>query len=111
MPVPAIRRSRRSLERSPVPIGLVHASLASCVRRHHARSMETTMAESDKALRRSARKMRCAVYTRKSSEEGLEQAFNSLEAQREACAAFVVSQKHEGWTALPTLYDDGGFSG
>ena len=55
--------------------------------------------------------MRCAIYTRKSSEEGLEQAFNSLDAQREACAAFILSQKHEGWTVLPTLYDDGGFSG
>src|SRR6202030_3364328 len=50
-------------------------------------------------------------YTRKSSEEGLEQAFNSLDAEREACAAFILSQKHEGWTVLPTLYDDGGFSG
>ncbi len=59
----------------------------------------------------SARKMRCAIYTRKSSEEGLEQAFNSLDAQREACAAFILSQKHEGWTVLPTMYDDGGFSG
>ena len=58
-----------------------------------------------------ARKLRCAIYTRKSSEEGLEQAFNSLDAQREACAAFILSQKHEGWTVLPTLYDDGGFSG
>ena len=56
-------------------------------------------------------KMRCAIYTRKSSEEGLEQAFNSLDAQREACAAFILSQKHEGWAVLPTLYDDGGFSG
>src|SRR5450432_4215036 len=55
--------------------------------------------------------IRCAIYTRKSSEEGLEQAFNSLDAQREACAAFVLSQKHEGWTILPVLYDDGGFSG
>jgi DNA invertase Pin-like site-specific DNA recombinase len=55
--------------------------------------------------------MRCAIYTRKSSEEGLEQAFNSLDAQREACAAFILSQKHEGWVVLPTLYDDGGFSG
>jgi site-specific DNA recombinase len=55
--------------------------------------------------------MRCAIYTRKSSEEGLEQAFNSLNAQREACAAFVLSQKHEGWAVLPALYDDGGFSG
>jgi hypothetical protein len=55
--------------------------------------------------------MRCAIYTRKSSEEGLEQAFNSLDAQREACTAFVLSQKHEGWAVLPALYDDGGFSG
>src|ERR1700686_83505 len=54
---------------------------------------------------------RCAIYTRKSSEEGLEQSFNSLEAQREACRAFVLSQKHEGWTALNDRYDDGGFSG
>jgi DNA invertase Pin-like site-specific DNA recombinase len=55
--------------------------------------------------------MRCAIYTRKSSDEGLEQAFNSLDAQREACAAFVLSQKHEGWSVLPALYDDGGYSG
>jgi DNA invertase Pin-like site-specific DNA recombinase len=55
--------------------------------------------------------MRCAIYTRKSSDEGLEQAFNSLDAQREACAAFVLSQKHEGWVVLQALYDDGGFSG
>jgi DNA invertase Pin-like site-specific DNA recombinase len=54
---------------------------------------------------------RCAIYTRKSSEEGLEQSFNSLDAQREACAAYIVSQKAEGWKALPALYDDGGFSG
>lgn len=58
----------------------------------------------------SARK-RCAVYTRKSSEEGLEQSFNSLDAQREACAAYIASQRHEGWHALPTSYDDGGYSG
>lgn len=55
--------------------------------------------------------IRCAIYTRKSSEEGLEQEFNSLDAQREACEAYVVSQKAEGWTALPDLYDDGGYSG
>ncbi len=69
------------------------------------------MAESEKTPRRSTKKARCAIYTRKSSEEGLEQAFNSLDAQREACAAFIASQKHEGWVVLPTLYDDGGFSG
>jgi site-specific DNA recombinase len=55
--------------------------------------------------------VRCAIYTRKSSEEGLEQAFNSLDAQREACAAYVASQKGEGWRLLPDLYDDGGVSG
>ena len=55
--------------------------------------------------------MRCAIYTRKSSEEGLEQEFNSLHAQREACQAYILSQRHEGWRALPTLYDDGGVSG
>jgi site-specific DNA recombinase len=55
--------------------------------------------------------IRCAIYTRKSSEEGLEQSFNSLDAQREACAAFITSQRHEGWRALPALYDDGGYSG
>jgi site-specific DNA recombinase len=55
--------------------------------------------------------VRCAIYTRKSSEEGLEQSFNSLEAQREACRAYVLSQKHEGWTVLANRYDDGGFSG
>ena len=56
-------------------------------------------------------KVRCAVYTRKSSEEGLEQAFNSLDAQREACEAYITSQKHEGRTPLATLYDDGAYSG
>ena len=51
--------------------------------------------------RRPGKRIRCAIYTRKSTDEGLEQAFNSLDAQREACAAFVLSQKHEGWTVLP----------
>src|ERR1700704_6549088 len=54
---------------------------------------------------------RCAIYTRKSSEEGLDQDFNSLHAQRESCDAYIKSQRHEGWTPLPTLYDDGGYSG
>ena len=54
---------------------------------------------------------RCAVYTRKSSEEGLEQSFNSLHAQREACEAYIRSQAHEGWKLVKTAYDDGGFSG
>jgi len=54
---------------------------------------------------------RCAIYTRKSSEEGLEQEFNSLQAQREACEAYIRSQRHEGWVSIQTGYDDGGFSG
>ena len=55
--------------------------------------------------------IRCAIYTRKSSEEGLAQAFNSLSAQRELCEAYIHSQKAEGWIALPAHYDDGGISG
>ena len=55
--------------------------------------------------------LRCAVYTRKSSEHGLEQDFNSLDAQREAAEAYVKSQAHEGWRLLKTCYDDGGLSG
>ncbi|MFO0862006.1 MAG: recombinase family protein, partial [Phycisphaerales bacterium] len=57
------------------------------------------------------RRIRCAIYTRKSSEEGLDQEFNSLDAQRDAGEAFVASQKNEGWVCLPDRYDDGGFSG
>jgi site-specific DNA recombinase len=56
-------------------------------------------------------KLRCAIYTRKSNEEGLEQDFNSLDAQREACEAFIASQKREGWGLVGEVYDDGGFSG
>jgi site-specific DNA recombinase len=56
-------------------------------------------------------RIKCGIYTRKSSEEGLDQSFNSLDAQREACEAYIRSQKHEGWVALNTKYDDGGFSG
>src|SRR5215212_1693480 len=65
---------------------------------------------SDAPLQR-RHKLRCAVYTRKSSEEGLEQEFNSLHAQRGACEAFITSQRHEGWGCLPQAYDDGGVSG
>ncbi len=57
------------------------------------------------------RRRRCATYTRKSSEEGLEQDFNSLDAQREACEAYIRSQKSEGWKLVRTRYDDGGYSG
>jgi site-specific DNA recombinase len=57
------------------------------------------------------KRIRCAIYTRKSSEEGLDQSFNSLHAQREACEAFVLSQRQEGWQVIQAEYDDGGFSG
>lgn len=56
-------------------------------------------------------RIRCAIYTRKSSDEGLDQAFNSLDAQHEACAAYIASQRHEGWVAAKTRFDDGGLSG
>ena len=56
-------------------------------------------------------RVRCAIYTRKSSEEGLEQSFNSLQAQREACEAYIASQRHEGWHTIAKKYDDGGFTG
>ena len=55
--------------------------------------------------------VRCGIYTRKSTDEGLAQEFNSLDAQREAGEAYVLSQRAEGWVALPDRYDDGGFSG
>jgi site-specific DNA recombinase len=67
--------------------------------------------QNGKASEPSRRRLRCAIYTRKSTEEGLEQEFNSLEAQREAAEAFIQSQRREGWIALPQLYDDGGFTG
>src|SRR3984885_10132683 len=54
--------------------------------------------------------IRCAIYTRKSSEEGLQQSFNSLDAQRESSEAFILSQRQEGWQLVPTRYDDGGYS-
>ena len=71
------------------------------------------MATSDGTTNRTRRSgtIRCAIYTRKSSEEGLEQEFNSLDAQREACEAYIRSQRHEGWVTLASLYDDGGISG
>jgi len=58
-----------------------------------------------------ARRIRCAIYTRKSTEEGLEQQFNSLQAQRESAEAYILSQKQNGWRALARAYNDGGYSG
>ncbi len=56
-------------------------------------------------------KIRCAIYTRKSTDEGLDREFNTLDAQREAAESYIASQKHQGWLCLPEHYDDGGFSG
>src|SRR6202790_3382493 len=67
--------------------------------------------KSTEADRKIAGKVRCAIYTRKSSDEGLEQDFNSLDAQREACEAFISSQRHEGWHPFSERFDDGGYSG
>src|SRR6202167_989161 len=67
--------------------------------------------ETEPLLRTPVPQLRCAIYTRKSTEEGLDQEFNSLDAQREAAEAFIQSQRREGWIALPELYDDGGFTG
>src|SRR5438874_10343221 len=62
-------------------------------------------------MHKNAATVRCGIYTRKSTEEGLDQEFNSLDAQRESAEAFISSQQHEGWTCLPDRYDDGGFTG
>ena len=70
---------------------------------------DQAMARADPA--RAGLTVRCAIYTRKSSDEGLEQEFNSIDAQREACEAYIVSQRHAGWIALADMYDDGGLSG
>ena len=73
--------------------------------------MQVVARRPPKSMTGTARSVRCAIYTRKSTEEGLDQAFDSLDAQREACAAYVLSQRHEGWTLVNDNYDDGGFSG
>ena len=65
----------------------------------------------DGTMPASVKKLRCAVYTRKSTDEGLDKEFNTLDAQRDACEAFVASQRSEGWALVPDRYDDGGFSG
>src|SRR6202051_2923759 len=70
-----------------------------------------SLASRSGAMPNSAPTVRCAIYTRKSTEEGLDQDFNSLHAQREAGEAYIKSQKHLGWTLVPTHYDDGGFTG
>src|SRR5690242_21734585 len=74
-------------------------------------SKRTDFATLEAATRPAIRKIRCAVYTRKSSEEGLDMDFNSLDAQRESCEAYISSQRAGGWSFVTDRYDDGGFSG
>ncbi|QNT77408.1 recombinase family protein [Entomobacter blattae] len=69
------------------------------------------MSRTDHTNQRSPSRTLCAIYTRKSSEEGLDQHFNSLDAQYEACSAYIASQRHKGWKLVKTRYDDGGLSG
>src|SRR5947208_11056980 len=68
-------------------------------------------AEGTREMSQSLPVVRCAIYTRKSTEEGLEQSFNTLQAQRESAEAYILSHKPEGWQTVPTVYNDGGFSG
>src|SRR5260370_740932 len=79
------------------------------LRTYHERTRPMTASRKTKAV--SAVPVRCAIYTRKSTEEGLDQDFNSLDAQREAAGAYIRSQAHAGWTCLPERYDDGGYTG
>jgi DNA invertase Pin-like site-specific DNA recombinase len=78
-------------------------------RKSRGRAEEGHLAGTD--LHGVTRKLRCAIYTRKSSEEGLDMEFNSLDAQREACEAYIASQRGEGWVQVADRYDDGGVSG
>src|SRR6266481_341210 len=111
------RKQRVRVPRRPLPKSLRdcppdyrHAVVRATVFRNQTRVRKCQIAGGPMSLDRKT-VMRCAIYTRKSSEEGLEQSFNSLDAQREACEAFIASQRHEGWRVLATRYDDGGYSG
>jgi hypothetical protein len=74
------------------------------------RSPASSLTPSSSSLRSHASRLSCAIYTRKSTEEGLDQDFNSLDAQRESAEAYIKSQESEGWVCLPDRYDDGGFN-
>src|ERR1019366_5831348 len=106
-----IPRSVRSRWRSPVRAGTAwHSSGLRAPRAEPERSGPMRKSNQD-VPKPSPARLRCAIYTRKSTEEGLDQEFNSLDAQREAAEAFIQSQRREGWIALPEPYDDGGFTG
>jgi hypothetical protein len=106
----AIGPSPSSPMRSLGPIGRVRVS--SACERAQAAPLKAQRVKMRKPERpKMGHIYRCAIYTRKSSDDGLEQEFNSLDAQREACEAYGTSQRHAGWIALPAIYDDGGLSG
>src|SRR3984885_3002697 len=109
----SIPRSVPSLLRSRELFGAVWRSTSSLVlRSRQGRSGSMRRSNPDgKVVEPPPARLRCAIYTRKSTEEGLDQEFNSLDAQREAAEAFIQSQRRGGWIALPGLYDDGGFTG
>src|SRR5207344_420850 len=106
-------RRRLRVPGLPLQIALRHCA------RHYRHSLEwldilRTQKPADRLMKKPplvVRKLRCAVYTRKSTEEGLDMEFNSLDAQREACEAYIVSQRGEGWVLVDDRYDDGGVSG
>jgi DNA invertase Pin-like site-specific DNA recombinase len=98
--------------------GKVYRSLSGIATTHHGHALERYSllrvgwrCAMSKPTAEQPRRLRCAIYTRKSSEEGLDQEYNSLDAQRDAGEAYIASQKHEGWMMVPEFYDDGGFSG
>src|SRR6266571_7103769 len=94
---------------SPARTGTGHASSACATRPSH---LPSPPAETEQAVKSEPKKsVRCAIYTRVSSDQGLEQDFNSLDNQREAAEAYIKSPAHEGWRCLPAQYNDGGFSG
>ncbi len=101
------RRGRLSMEWCKLSLPLGHRA------RHHRDPMvrAAVLRHRSGCRTMNARRLRCAIYTRKSTEEGLEQEYNSLEAQRDACTAYIKSQAGEGWTVVKTAYDDGGLSG
>src|ERR1035438_8138759 len=107
-----IPRSAPSPRRSPGRAGMAwHSSGLPARRAGNGRSGPVPKSNPEGKVAQPPSRLRCAIYTRKSTEEGLDQEFNSLDAQREAAEAFIQSQRREGWVALPELYDDGGFTG
>src|SRR6478672_7223580 len=99
MPARSSPASRKSLSLSPARNGMARGSL-DCVQRVRRPAMASD-----------AKILRCAIYTRKSTEHGLDQEFNSLDAQREACEAYIKSQSFQGWKTLPQSYNDPAYSG